>query len=205
MDRAPARIRSGPNSPGSTRISSSSICPPNSSATLIYIKLQSFNGFGGVAGGVQDLATCTAYTYTPTGAGFGGGSGGVPTTPTGLSASPQTGYNAISWAANPASDNVQRYDERLGGDRRDTAEADARRFRRDRDRARQRYGPGDDQRLGRSCLHEDVFNTVNGYQFFWPPADMPDDRAERGADLCARRRAGKRAGDERHALFRELF
>jgi hypothetical protein len=22
-------------------------------------------------------------------------------------------------------------------------------------------------------LHSDVFNTVNGFQFFWPPADMP--------------------------------
>jgi len=33
----------------------------------LYIKLQSFNVFGG---GVQDLSTCTVYTYTPTGAGF---------------------------------------------------------------------------------------------------------------------------------------
>ena len=30
----------------------------------LYIKFQSFNVFGG---GVQDLSTCTAYTYTPTG------------------------------------------------------------------------------------------------------------------------------------------
>ena len=34
------------------------------SAQTLYIKLQSFNVFGG---GVQDLSTCTAYTYTPTG------------------------------------------------------------------------------------------------------------------------------------------
>lgn len=24
-----------------------------------------------------------------------------------------------------------------------------------------------------ATLHSDVFNTVNGYQFFWPPGDMP--------------------------------
>ena len=30
----------------------------------LYIKLQSFNVFGG---GVQNIATCTAYTYMPTG------------------------------------------------------------------------------------------------------------------------------------------
>ena len=30
----------------------------------LYIKLQSFNVFGG---GVQELSTCAAYTYTPTG------------------------------------------------------------------------------------------------------------------------------------------
>jgi hypothetical protein len=33
----------------------------------LYIKLQSFNVFGG---GVQELSTCTAYTYTPTGTAF---------------------------------------------------------------------------------------------------------------------------------------
>lgn len=25
----------------------------------------------------------------------------------------------------------------------------------------------------KAALHSDVFNTVNGYQFFWPPADIP--------------------------------
>jgi hypothetical protein len=73
----------------------------------LYIKLQSFNGFGG---GVQDLATCTVYTYTPYGTGFGGGSGGVPTTPTGVAATPSTGYNVVAWNANPASDNVDHYE-----------------------------------------------------------------------------------------------
>jgi hypothetical protein len=33
----------------------------------IYIKLQSFNVFGG---GLQNIATCVAYAYTPTGAAF---------------------------------------------------------------------------------------------------------------------------------------
>ncbi len=33
----------------------------------LYIKLQSFNVFGG---GVQDLSTCAVCTYTPSGAGF---------------------------------------------------------------------------------------------------------------------------------------
>lgn len=73
----------------------------------LYIKLQSFNIFGD---GVEDLSTCTVYTYVPYGTGFGGGSGGVPTTPTGLSATPSAGYNSLSWTANPASDNVTRYD-----------------------------------------------------------------------------------------------
>lgn len=48
-------------------------------ATL-YFKFQSFNIWGNAT---QDLASCTAYTYTPGGAGYGGGSGGVPGTPTG--------------------------------------------------------------------------------------------------------------------------
>lgn len=26
---------------------------------------------------------------------------------------------------------------------------------------------------GSVVIHSDVFNTVNGYQFFWPPLDMP--------------------------------
>lgn len=73
----------------------------------VYVKLQSFNIFGG---GVQDLASCTVYTYIPRGTGFGGGSGGVPTTPTGLTATPSTGFNSLAWTANPASDNVTRYD-----------------------------------------------------------------------------------------------
>jgi hypothetical protein len=42
----------------------------------LKIKLQSFNVFGNA---LQDLSTCTVYTYTPNGQGSGGGAGGVPT------------------------------------------------------------------------------------------------------------------------------
>lgn len=73
----------------------------------IYIKLQSFNAFGQ---GLQDLSTCTVYTYTPYGTGFGGGSGGVPTTPVAPTVSAQTGYNLVTWTTNPTTDNVLRYD-----------------------------------------------------------------------------------------------
>ena len=38
--------------------------PPQYVGQTLYIKLQSFNVFGG---GVQDLSACAAYTYTPTG------------------------------------------------------------------------------------------------------------------------------------------
>jgi hypothetical protein len=72
----------------------------------IYVKLQSFNIFGG---GVQDLSTCTVYSYTPAGTGYGGGAGGVPTTPAGLSATPSGNGNVLGWTANPASDNVTGY------------------------------------------------------------------------------------------------
>ena len=38
--------------------------PPQYVGQTLYIKLQSFNVFGG---GVQELSSCTAYTYTPSG------------------------------------------------------------------------------------------------------------------------------------------
>jgi hypothetical protein len=50
--------------------------------------------------------------------------------------------------------------------------AHARRCRGDGHGARERHRRGDDLRHG-GRLHSDVFNTVNGFQFFWPPADMP--------------------------------
>lgn len=74
--------------------------------TTLYAKFQSFNSFGE---GVEDLSTCTAYTYTPAGTGYGGGTGGVPTTPATPTVSAQTGFNLITWTANPTTDNVLRY------------------------------------------------------------------------------------------------
>jgi hypothetical protein len=73
----------------------------------LYFKFASFNIWGNAT---QDLASCTAYTYTPAGAGYGGGTGGVPTIPTGLSAT-ATGpaQLSLSWTANPATDNVDHY------------------------------------------------------------------------------------------------
>jgi hypothetical protein len=73
----------------------------------LYVKLQSFNIYGGA---VQDLADCTAYTYVVQGSGYGGGTGGVPTTPAAPTVTPSAGYNLISWTANPATDNVVRYE-----------------------------------------------------------------------------------------------
>ena len=43
--------------------------PTNWIGVTLYFKFQSFNVFGA---GVQDLSTCTAYPYTPTGAGVNG-------------------------------------------------------------------------------------------------------------------------------------
>lgn len=73
----------------------------------LNIKLQAFNVFGNA---LQDLSTCTAYTYTPAGTGYGGGSGGVPTTPTGLAATGGNAQVALSWNANPTTDNVTAYE-----------------------------------------------------------------------------------------------
>jgi len=72
----------------------------------IYLKLASFNIFGLAQ---QDLSTCAEYQYTPTGAGFGGAAGGVPTQPTGLAATPGATQVALSWNANPGTDNVTLY------------------------------------------------------------------------------------------------
>lgn len=73
----------------------------------LYAKFQSFNIFNGA---VEDISTCAVYTYAPSGAGFGGGAGGVPTTPIAPTASGPSGYNLITWTANPAADNAIRYE-----------------------------------------------------------------------------------------------
>lgn len=81
--------------------------PPEYIGTTLYVKFQSFNSFGG---GVQDLADCTAYTYTPTGAGFGTGSGGVPATVSGLSTSSGPGFVRLTWTPSPPNDGVTQYE-----------------------------------------------------------------------------------------------
>jgi hypothetical protein len=43
--------------------------PPQYIGRELYLKLQSFNVFGG---GLQDISTCTVYTYTPVGSGVFG-------------------------------------------------------------------------------------------------------------------------------------
>jgi hypothetical protein len=73
----------------------------------LYAKFQSYNIFGG---GLEDLASCTAYSYTPSGAGYGGGTGGVPSTPAAPTVSGPAGFNLVTWTAAPASDNVIRYE-----------------------------------------------------------------------------------------------
>jgi hypothetical protein len=72
----------------------------------LKFKFQSFNVFGQ---GVQDLSTCVAHDFTPSGTGYGGGTGGVPTTPTGLSVSFSGAQAVVNWTANPTSDNVLSY------------------------------------------------------------------------------------------------
>jgi hypothetical protein len=73
----------------------------------IHVKLMSFNIYGQ---GAQDISTVTSYSYTPSGAGYGGGSGGVPTTPTGLTAVGGNLQNVLTWNANPSADNVTGYE-----------------------------------------------------------------------------------------------
>lgn len=74
--------------------------------STIYLKFASFNRF---ANSLQALSACTLYQYTPTGSGYGGGANGVPTTPTGLTASPGYGSVTLSWSPNPSTDNVTKY------------------------------------------------------------------------------------------------
>lgn len=83
---------------------------PSAIGQTIYAKLVSFNR---VKDGIQDISTLTPVTYVPVGTGYGGGSGGVPTTPTGLTGLAKgvtgSGWNSISWNANPSTDNVTTY------------------------------------------------------------------------------------------------
>lgn len=80
--------------------------PPQYIGQLLYFKFQSYNIFGGA---MQDLSTCTAYTFTPAGAGYGGGTGGVPIIPTTPSVTTSGGHNTVTWTTNPVNDNVTQY------------------------------------------------------------------------------------------------
>jgi len=73
--------------------------PPQYVGVEIYIKFQSFNLWGQAP---QDLSVCTAYTYTPTG-------GGVPVSPTSLTANGGAGQNFLNWTASVSPD-VSEYD-----------------------------------------------------------------------------------------------
>jgi hypothetical protein len=72
----------------------------------VYLKFCSFNVFGSVQ---QDISAVTAYTYVPCGLGSGTGPGGVPATPTGLTATGQIGAVLLTWGANALGDNVTTY------------------------------------------------------------------------------------------------
>ena len=72
----------------------------------LYVKFCSTNSFGLAT---EDISTVAEYQYTPIGTGFGGGAGGIPTVPTGLTATPGNGQNQIAWAANPSTDSVTAY------------------------------------------------------------------------------------------------
>lgn len=80
--------------------------PPAYISIPLHFKFQSFNIFQQQ---LQDLSTCTVYTYTPLGTGSGGGTGGVPTTPTGLVATGGPTAVYLSWSLNPVTDNVTSY------------------------------------------------------------------------------------------------
>lgn len=81
--------------------------PPQYVGQPIWLKFCSFNVFGQA---LQDPSVVTEYKYTPTGAGFGSGTGGVPATPTGLTAIPgNPGQAILAWNASAATDNVTAY------------------------------------------------------------------------------------------------
>lgn len=72
----------------------------------IELKFQSYNIWGQ---GLEDLSTCTVYTYVPLGTGFGSGTGGVPAIPTGLNGSGGLQANTLIWDLNSESDNVTQF------------------------------------------------------------------------------------------------
>ena len=72
----------------------------------LHVKLASVNAFDLSA---QSLSTCVEYQYTPTGAGYGTGASGAPSVSTGLAGIAGSTSAALTWNANPVSDNVTTY------------------------------------------------------------------------------------------------
>lgn len=85
--------------------------PVNYIGKPVWLKFLSMNPFGNHLNGTgpQDPSTVAAYKYVVTGRGYGSGSGGVPQTPSGLTATGIPGAVQLTWNANPPTDNVQYY------------------------------------------------------------------------------------------------
>lgn len=82
------------------------VLQPQYIGATIYFKFCSFNQYGNSQ---QALSAIPSYQYTPVGTGFGTGTAGVPIVPLGLAAVGGVGQIAVSWTANPTSDNVTSY------------------------------------------------------------------------------------------------
>lgn len=86
--------------------------PTNYIGQTIYFKFQSYNIFGQM---VQDISTCTVYTFTPSGTGYGTGTNtttgqsGVPQPVGTPSASATLGYNLVTWTLGLTQDNIKQY------------------------------------------------------------------------------------------------
>lgn len=80
--------------------------PPQFIGKTVYFKFQSYNQFGS---GVEDLASCTAYPFTITGASFGTGASGAPVAPTGVSGVAGQSSAQIKWNQNVPNDGVSAY------------------------------------------------------------------------------------------------
>lgn len=72
----------------------------------LYFKFQSFNVYGL---DLEPVSDCVVYPFTPTGSGFGGGLCGVPSAPTGVTASALPSGVLISWSPNAPADHVTSY------------------------------------------------------------------------------------------------
>src|SRR5262249_43120574 len=78
----------------------------------VYLKFCSFNVFGGQQ---QDIADVVVYSYVPCGGGYGTGPGGVPATPTGLTATGEIGGVALSRGAHTPTRHFPGFQPYTGG------------------------------------------------------------------------------------------